>query len=137
MNNQTKLILKGIAVDGTPFAKEIRSLDEVKSCGNYVVVCKNATINNGLPQITGKSHSCFCCEAQLNVTCCYSEDEAQGNAAYGQTLTICDRDTGATNTYTRTISPSKNNGKWSEWKMVAIGDIQLIEQNNDIVNAFS
>lgn len=137
MNNQTKLILKGIAVDGTPFAKEIRSLDEVKSSGNYVVVCKNATIDNGLPQINGKSHSCFCCEAQLTVTCCYSEDEAQSNTAYGQTLTICDRESGATNTYTRTISPGKNNGKWSEWQMVAIGDIQLIEQNNNIVNAFS
>ena len=137
MKQQTKLILKGIAVDGTPFAKEIRSLDEVKSSGNYVVICKNANSDNGLPQINGKSHSCFCCEAQLNVTCCYSEDEAQSNAAYGQALTICDRETGVTNTYTRTISPSKNNDRWSEWQMVATGEIQLIEQNNDIVNAFS
>ncbi|MBQ4038446.1 MAG: hypothetical protein IJD05_02935, partial [Bacteroidaceae bacterium] len=137
MENQTKLILKGIAVDGIPFAKEIRSLNEVKSSGSYVVICKNANSDNGLPQINGKSHSCFCCEAQLNVTCCYSEDETQSNTAYGQTLTICDRETGATNTYTRTISPGKNDGRWSEWKMAAIGDIQLIEQNNDIVNAFT
>lgn len=137
MENQSKLILKGVAVDGNPFTKEIRSLDEVKSSGNYVVVCKNATVDNGLPQITGKKHSCFCCEAQLNVTCCYSEDEAQGNAAYGQTLTICDRETGSTNCYTRTIAPGKNNGNWSLWQMVATGNIELVSQNNDTGKAIS
>lgn len=137
MKQQSKLILKVLSDVGTPFTKEIHTLDEVKSSGNYVVICKNASSDNGLPPITGKNHSCFCCEAHLNVTCCYSEDEAQSNTAYGQTLTICDRESGATNTYARTISPAKNNGRWSEWQMVATGNIQLIEQNNDIVNAFS
>ena len=137
MENQSKLILKGIAIDGTPFTKEIHSLDEVKSSGNYTVVCKNATVDNGLPQISGKKHLCFCCEAQLNVTCCYSDDEAQSSTAYGQALTICDRETGTTNCYTRTITPGLNSGKWSLWQMAATGDIEVISQNSSINTAIS
>lgn len=132
MKKQNKLILKGIADDGVPFKKEIHSLNEVKSSGNYVVICKKASSDNGLPQINGKSHSCFCCEAQLTVTCCYSEDEAQSNAAYGQTLTICDRETGTTLNFVRTISPNKNNGNWSKWNIAECGNEQLVLQNKSI-----
>ena len=137
MKKQTKLILKGLTNNGVPFTKEIHTLDEVKSSGNYVVIAKNVTTNNGLPQIIGKTHNCFCCEAQLNVTCCYPEDETQSNTAYGQTLTICDRETGTTNSYIRTITPGKNNNKWSLWQIVATGDIETITQYNNINETIS
>ena len=137
MKKETKLILKGLTDNGVPFTKEIRTLDEVKSCGNFIVVCKNASTSNGLPQINGKSHSCFCCEAQLIITCCYPEDESQSNTAYGQTLTICDRETGTTHSYIRTFAPGKNNGKWSLWQMAATGDIEVISQNSTINESIS
>lgn len=136
MKEQTKLILKEF-IDGDVNIKEIYSLDEVKSCGNFIVVCKNATTANGLPQINGKNHNCYCCEAQLTVTGCYSENESQSDTAYGQSLTICDRETGTTSTYTRTISPTKNNGKWSLWQMVVTGDIALVSENKDIHEQFT
>ena len=137
MKKETKLILKGLTDNGVPFTKEIRTLDEVKSCGNFIVVCKNASVSNGLPQIDGKSHSCFCCEMQLKVTCCYPEDESQSNTAYGQTLTICDRETGTTNSYIRTFAPGKNKGKWSAWLMIATGNIKIISDNNNINETLS
>lgn len=137
MQKQVKLFLKGVEDSGEPFTKEIHSLDEVKDSGNYTVVGRNLSTANGMPNVVGKTENCFCCEALLSVTCCYPEDESQSNTAYGQSLTICDRETGCTNTYSRTISPTANNGRWSEWQMVATGDIDLIEQNNEISQAFT
>ena len=137
MQKQVKLFLKGVEDSGEPFTKEIHSLDEVKDSGNYTVVGRNLSTANGMPNVVGKTENCFCCEALLSVTCCYPEDESQSNTAYGQSLTICDRETGRTNTYSRTISPTANNGRWSEWQMVATGDIDLIEQNNEISQAFT
>lgn len=137
MQKQVKLLLKGVEDSGEPFTKEIHSLDEVKDSGNYTVVGRNLSTANGMPNVVGKTENCFCCEALLSVTCCYPEDESQSNTAYGQSLTICDRETGRTNTYSRTISPTANNGRWSEWQMVATGDIDLIEQNNEISQAFT
>ena len=128
----SSLILKGITHSGEPFTKEIHTLDEVKSSGSYTVICRNASTGEGLPAISGHTKNCFCCEAQLIVTGCYSENESQSDTAYGQTITICDRETGNTATYTRTITPTKNGGKWSEWQMVATGDIELVSQNSDI-----
>ena len=122
MKKNQKLILKGIAEDsGQSFIKEVRSLDEIKKSGSYVVVGHKVSAQNGFPEIKGKSTDCFCCEAYLTVTCCYTDDEAQSNTAYGQSLLVCDRETGTTNTYSRTISPKRNNGKWSVWQMVATG----------------
>ena len=137
MQKQVKLFLKGVEDSGEPFTKEIHSLDEVKDSGNYTVVGRNLSTANGMPNVVGKTENCFCCEALLSVTCCYPEDESQSNTAYGQSLTICDRETGRTNTYSRTISPTANNGRWSEWQMVATGDIDLIQQNNEISQAFT
>lgn len=137
MQKQVKLLLKGVEDSGEPLTKEIHSLDEVKDSGNYTVVGRNLSTANGMPNVVGKTENCFCCEALLSVTCCYPEDESQSNTAYGQSLTICDRETGRTNTYSRTISPTANNGRWSEWQMVATGDIDLIEQNNEISQAFT
>lgn len=128
----SNLILKGLTHNGEPFTKEIHTLDEVKSTGSYTVICRNASTGEGLPAISGHTENCFCCEAQLIVTGCYSENESQSDTAYGQTITICDRETGNTATYTRTITPTKNGGKWSEWQMVATGDIELVSQNSDI-----
>ena len=132
MKEQTKLILKGFVDNGEPFTKEIHSLDEVKSSGNFLVVGRNISPANGLPAISGKTHDCFCCEAQLTVTCCYPENESQSDTAYGQTLTICDRETGVTATYSRSISPTKNGGMWTPWQMVATGDVELITGNNQL-----
>lgn len=138
MKEQVKLMLKGLSEDtGAPFTKEVHTLDEVKSCGNYTVIGRNVSTANGLPAISGKKHNCFCCEAKLTVTCCYPESESQSDSAYGQCLTICDRETGETNSYTRSIAPTKNKGKWSAWKMVATGNIDLISQNSDIHEKFS
>lgn len=128
----SSLILKGLTHNGEAFTKEIHTLDEVKSTGSYTVICRNASTGEGLPAISGHTENCFCCEAQLIVTGCYSENESQSDTAYGQTITICDRETGNTATYTRTITPTKNDGKWSEWQMVATGDIELVSQNSDI-----
>ena len=116
MKEQVKLMLKGLSEEtGAPFTKEVHTLDEVKSCGNYTVIGRNVSTANGLPAISGKKHNCFCCEAKLTVTCCYPESESQSDSAYGQCLTICDRETGEANTYTRSIAPTKNKGKWSAW----------------------
>lgn len=134
MTKDVKLMLKGISEEsGQPFSKEIHHLDEVKSCGNYIVVGRNVSTADGLPPISDKSNDYFCCEALLTVACCYDESEAQSSSAYGQTLTICDKETGKTNTYTRTISPARNNGKWSLWQMVATGKVELVGGNNDII----
>ena len=134
MKKQPKLMLKGISEEsGAPFSKEIHTLDEVKSSGSYRVIGRYvSTAANGLPLILGKKHDCFCCEAQLIVTCCYPESESQSDTAYGQTLMICDRETGITNSYTRTITPNKNGGNWSEWQMLATGNIELVTNNNEI-----
>lgn len=132
-------MLKGFSEEsGAPFTKEIHSLDEVKSSGNYRVIGRYVSAAaNGLPLISGKTHDCFCCEAQLIVTCCYPESESQSDTAYGQTLTICDRETGNTATYTRTISPTKNAAKWTQWQLVATGDVKLVAGNNQINETLS
>ena len=137
MKEQTKLSLKEFTNGEAKSSKAINSLDEVKNSGNYILICKNATTADGLPQIHGKGHSCYCCDAHLIVTACYSENESQSETSYGQCLTICDRKTGVTNTYTRTISPTKNNGKWSSWQMVATGNIELVSQSNDVYEAIT
>ena len=138
MKEQTKLMLKNLSAgSGESATKEIHSLDEVKNSGNYLVIGRNISVDNGMPLISGKTHNCFCCEAQLTVTCCYPESESQSDTAYGQTLTICDRETGVTNSYTRTITPNKNSGNWSEWQMVATGDINLVTNNNEINEALT
>ena len=130
---KTQLMLRGISEDdGMPFIKEIHSLDEVRKTGNYLVIGRDVSVANGLPVIKGKTGKCFCCEALLSVTCCYSEDEAQSKSAYGQKLTICDYETGNTNVYTRTFRPQKNSGEWSLWQMSAIGSIELVTNNNEI-----
>jgi len=138
MKTRSRLILKGISKDtGLPFIKEIHTLNEVKTTGDYVVIGRNISISNGLPPINGKQEDCFCCECVLIVTCCYSDDESQSSTTYGQKLIISDRETGTTNTFTRTITPHKNDGEWSEWQMSATGDIELISQNNDIIERIS
>ena len=133
METKTKLMLKGLSHEtGTPFIVEIHSLDEVKKTGNYVVIGKNISIANGLPHLNDNTPQCFCCEGNLMVTCCYSDEEAQGNTTYGQTLIISDKESGLTNTYTRTINPAKNDGKWSSWKMMVNGDISVVAPTNEL-----
>ena len=138
MEKRTRLTLKGIDEStGKPFIKEIHSLDEVKKSGCYTVIARDASTQEGMPKITDKTSRCFCCEGILNVSCCYDSDESQSNSAYGQNLIICDKETGCTNSYSRTIAPNSNDGKWSSWQMVATGDIELLKENNDINQAFS
>ena len=133
METKTKLMLKGLSHEtGTPFIVEIHSLDEVKKTGNYVVIGKNISTANGLPHLNDNTPQCFCCEGNLMVTCCYSDEEAQGNTTYGQTLIISDKESGLTNTYTRTINPAKNDGKWSSWKMMVNGDISVVAPANEL-----
>lgn len=132
---KSKLTLKGIDEStGIPFIKEIHSLDEVKTSGTYIVIARNATSEeNGFPKIHSKADSCFCCEANLVVNCCYNDDESQSSNTYGQELTISDKENNNTGTYKRTVGPAG----CSEWLMVATGNIELIAQNNDIVKAYN
>lgn len=134
-NEKSKLILKGINEStGVPFIKEIHSLDEVKTSGNYIVIARNATSEeNGFPKINDKTDCCLCCEAILNVVCCYDNDESQSTNTYGQELTISNKENNTTGTYKRTVGPAG----CSEWLMVATGNIALIAQNNDIVKAYN
>lgn len=133
METKTKLMLKGLSHEtGTPFIVEIHSLDEVKKTGNYVVIGKNISTANGLPHLNDNTPQCFCCEGNLMVTCCYSAEEDQSNTTYGQTLIISDKESGQTNTYTRTINPAKNNGKWSSWKMMVNGEISVVAPANEL-----
>ena len=134
-HKKSKLTLKGIDEStGIPFIKEIHSLDEVKSSGTYIVIARNATSEeNGFPKIHSKTDSCFCCEANLVVNCCYNDDESQSSNTYGQELTISDKENNNTGTYKRTVGPAG----CSEWLMVATGSIKLVAQNNDIVKAYN
>ena len=134
-HKKSKLTLKGIDEStGIPFIKEIHSLDEVKTSGTYIVIARNATSEeNGFPKIHSKTDSCFCCEANLVVNCCYNDDESQSSNTYGQELTISDKENNNTGTYKRTVGPAG----CSEWLMVATGSIKLVAQNNDIVKAYN
>ena len=133
-----KLMLKGISQEsGTAFKRGIHTLDEVRESGIYLLVASDVSEDEGLPP----AEYCDCkqcyLEALLEVSRNSTLNGKTDKEAIGQKLTITNSNDGSTNTYSRSWSVQHNKGKWSDWQMVATGDIELIKQNNDISEAFT
>ena len=76
-------------------------------------------------------------EAHLIVTRNSPSGAQKGDEIIGQCLTISNKENGKTAMYLRSWSTHNNKGIWSEWQMVATGNIELIKQNNDISESFT
>ena len=131
-------MLKGISQEKvTAFKREIRTLDEVRESGIYLLVGNNISENEGLPSF--EYCDCKQCyfEALLEVSRNSTLDGKTDKEAIGQKLTITNSSDGSTNTYCRSWSAQHNNAKWTNWQMSATGDPKLISENNEINQVFS
>lgn len=127
-----KLMLKGISQEnGTTFKREIRTLDEVRESGIYLLVGNDVDENKGLPP--AEYCNCKQCyfEALLEVSRNSSLNGKTDKETIGQKLTITNSSDGSTNTYCRSWSAQHNSAKWTPWLMSVSGDITIVAPTND------
>lgn len=127
-----KLMLKGISQEnGTAFKREIRTLDEVRESGIYLLVGNDVGENKGLPP--AEYCNCKQCyfEALLEVSRNSSLNGKTDKETIGQKLTITNSSDGSTNTYYRSWSAQHNSAKWTPWLMSVSGDITIVAPTND------
>ncbi|MBR6805858.1 MAG: hypothetical protein IKM47_05015 [Bacteroidaceae bacterium] len=123
-HKKSKLILKGVdKTIGVPFVEEIHSLDEVMETGNYTVIACNVSPECGFPKIAALSKENICCEATLQVTSLYTDNQQPSNKIYGQQLTLSGED--CTAIYIRRLTPEGA----TPWQQLATEAVNPIDND--------
>lgn len=123
-HKKSKLTLKGIDEStGKPFIKEIHTLDQVTKTGTYIVIARNVSPECGFPKIAVLHGDNICCEATLQVTSLYADNQQPSNKIYGQQLTLSGED--CTAIYIRRLTPEGA----TPWQQLATEAVNPIDND--------